>query len=229
MDIESIFQANRIFICGAFGSGKTEISLNLALTGRDLGLPMVLIDLDVVNLYFRLRQMKKFLQNERIRVIDSSIKGDLMDLPALSAQVGGALTDDTIKLLIDAGGDDVGVRVLGRYEISQAGSEVLMVVNTCRPFTDTSVKIVEIMRSIEEKSRLRVTATVSNTNLGSETSIDLVLRGLEILKEAETGVPVVLMTVSETLLTEGVPARLKDTGIPVLPIRRFMEPFVRLS
>lgn len=227
MGIESYLQANRIFICGAFGSGKTEISLNLALAGRDLGLPMALVDLDVVNLYFRSRQMKDFLKSEGIRVIDSSIKGDLMDLPALSAQVGGALTDDSIRLLVDVGGDDVGATVLGRYEIPQAGSEVLMVVNPYRPFTDTPAKILEMMRSIEERCRLKVTATVANGNIGSETDPGLVMRGLDILNRAGTGVPIAFISVSGAIFEEGIPEEIVKTGLPVLRIRRFMEPFAR--
>ena len=42
-----------VIVAGHYGSGKTNLSLNLALRLREEGKPVTLCDLDVVNPYFR--------------------------------------------------------------------------------------------------------------------------------------------------------------------------------
>mgnify|MGYP003240578704 FL=1 len=45
---------NRIHIfTGHFGSGKTEVALNFALQEKKKGEDVVIVDLDIVNPYFR--------------------------------------------------------------------------------------------------------------------------------------------------------------------------------
>ena len=43
-------------VIGHYGSGKTEFSVNYALKLKSLGEKVALVDLDVVNLYFRSRE-----------------------------------------------------------------------------------------------------------------------------------------------------------------------------
>ena len=55
----------RLFI-GHYGSGKSEVSINYVTTLRkQVEGEVALADLDVVNVYFRTREKKRF--NERIR------------------------------------------------------------------------------------------------------------------------------------------------------------------
>ncbi|WP_219631928.1 hypothetical protein, partial [Burkholderia pseudomallei] len=103
-------------IIGHYGSGKSEFSMNYVTKLRDLTDAKVAIsDLDIVNVYFRTREKRDFLQSKNIMPIDSSIQATSLDLPAVSAQVTAPLTDKSYDYVIDVGGDDVGARVLGRF------------------------------------------------------------------------------------------------------------------
>ena len=75
-------------ISGAFGTGKTEIAINLALRLRDEGQsPVTLVDLDIVNLYFRSRQKAYELEAQGVHVL-SSVEGmENADMPALSPEI----------------------------------------------------------------------------------------------------------------------------------------------
>ena len=45
-----------LIIAGAYGSGKTEVAVNLALYLKQFNEPQSIIDLDIVNPYFRSRE-----------------------------------------------------------------------------------------------------------------------------------------------------------------------------
>jgi len=61
------------FITGHYGSGKSEFSVNLALTKKI----HMLIDLDIVNPYFRSRELEKLLSENNIQLVASSVKDSL--------------------------------------------------------------------------------------------------------------------------------------------------------
>ena len=50
-----------VVVVGNYGSGKTEVSINLAVERRRQGLKVRLADLDLVNPYFRTRQARNVL------------------------------------------------------------------------------------------------------------------------------------------------------------------------
>ncbi len=102
-------------ITGNYGTGKTEFSVNYALKLAEQGKKVALVDLDVVNLYFRSREKQEMMEKAGIRVISSSIKGKGADLPAVSAEVAAPLQDDSYHAILDVGGDSMGARVLARY------------------------------------------------------------------------------------------------------------------
>ena len=72
---------------GNYGSGKTEISLNVAKQLNDDGKSVILFDLDIVNPYFRSSEHQERLEKEGIEVIGPTYANTAVDLPTLSPKV----------------------------------------------------------------------------------------------------------------------------------------------
>ena len=52
-----------VIIVGNYGSGKTEVSINLSIYLRQCGHQVSIVDLDIVNPYFRTREADKLFQS----------------------------------------------------------------------------------------------------------------------------------------------------------------------
>ncbi|MGE5550980.1 MAG: ATP-binding protein [Bacteroidota bacterium] len=209
-------------LIGPYGSGKTEVALNLARRERENGRDTALIDLDIINPYFRSREAATLAGGWGLRVI-SSVEGfEEADLPALSPSILGALQTPGLCLVFDVGGDPVGARVLGRFHalLAERTPEVWMVVNTYRPETGSPEAIVAAARRIAVAGRQALTGLVANPNLGPETDLASIRRGCRAVREAagRLGLPVVYTAVREDLAEE---ASRGDLG-PILPLRRYM-------
>lgn len=182
-------------IIGHYGSGKTEFSVNYAMKLKQASSSKVAIaDLDIVNVYFRSREKQVMLEEQGIKVIASSIAGNALDLPAVAADIITPLEDKSYEYIIDVGGDSVGARVLGRFKnyIEDGDYDMFMVVNANREQTMDLEGIKRHKETIEATSRLKVTGFINNTHLIRETTLEDVLRGDKLLKEAskELGIPI---------------------------------------
>ncbi|HNX03169.1 MAG TPA: hypothetical protein PKM71_05870, partial [Candidatus Cloacimonas sp.] len=103
-------------IIGAYGSGKSEFSLHLARSFKNQGLDVVLADLDVVNPYFRSREMQEEFAVEGIDIIAPEGEYKHSDLPMISPRIKGAIQNPAKTVILDVGGDPAGCRTLGRFE-----------------------------------------------------------------------------------------------------------------
>ena len=211
-------------IIGHYGSGKSEFSMNYVTKLRELVDTKVAIsDLDVVNVYFRTREKRDFLQSKNILPIDSSVQATSLDLPAVSAQVTGPITDNTYNYVVDVGGDDVGARVLGRFShlIEEDDYDMFCVVNANRENTQTAQDVIKHIKSIEYTSKLKVTGLISNTHLVRETTIDDILKGQSLVKEVSnlTNIPIKHITCLQSL----IPQLPKDIEGEIFPIKLYMR------
>ena len=190
-------------IIGHYGSGKTEFSINYALKLNELGKKVAIADLDLVNLYFRSREKASLLEDKGIKIIGASIKGNALDLPAVSGEVLGPLQDESYETILDVGGDPAGARALGRYHeyFIEGDYDMFFVLNANRPETGTVDKALEFVRKIEDTSRAKVTGIVNNTHMLKSTTIEDVLRGYELSLELSelTGIPLKYNVVLEEL------------------------------
>lgn len=182
-------------IIGHYGSGKTEFSVNYTMKLKQATASKVAIaDLDIVNVYFRSREKQVMLEEQGIKVIASSIAGNALDLPAVAADIITPLEDKSYEYVIDVGGDSVGARVLGRFKnyIEDDDYDMFMVVNANREQTMDVEGIKRHKETIEATSRLKVTGFINNTHLIRETTLEDVLKGDKLLKEAskELGIPI---------------------------------------
>lgn len=178
---------SKIYITvGHYGSGKTEYSVNLALALAKTHDKVVLVDLDIVNPYFRSNDSRELLESQGITVIAPDYAGTNVDIPALPAEIMRIFNIDDAVIIVDVGGDDDGAIALGRYKqfFDTADYEMSLVVNTRRPLSGTVEEIIEMKQNIEYASRLSVTNIIADTNLGIETTKEIIEEGYFLIKEA---------------------------------------------
>ena len=193
-----------LLLCGHYGSGKTNIAVNLAQQIKREYPTVTLADLDIVNPYFRSKDSAADLEAAGIRLICSNYANSNVDIPALPSDLY-ALTDDRrMRAVIDVGGDDRGALVLGRLApaiLAENDYEMLMVINCYRPLTRDAASTFEVMREIEIAGGIRFTALVNNSNLGAETTAEDVLASMRYADEvsAMSGLPVVMTTADKKL------------------------------
>ena len=158
-------------VCGHYGSGKTNLAVNLALALAKAGEKTVLVDLDIVNPYFRAADNRRELEKNGVRCILPQFANTNVDVPALPPQIHSTFIGDE-KVIFDVGGDKDGAMALGVYRnaIAKCGYEMIAVCNMYRPLTQTPEETIENLAEIESQCRLSFTALVNNSNLGEETT-----------------------------------------------------------
>jgi hypothetical protein len=83
--------------CGGFGSGKTEVAVNFSLRMAELGRKVSIADLDIVNLYFRSREVREQLRGCGIQVLVPEEALVNADLPVIVPEVKGAIEGGSSK------------------------------------------------------------------------------------------------------------------------------------
>ncbi len=180
-------------IVGHAGVGKTTCAIGLALAHAAAGRPTTLVDLDIVNPYFRSSDYQATLAEKGVHVCAPVFAGSTLDTPSLTGELdalieraAGATDDAREALIVDVGGDDDGATTLGRYApaLSAAGAYVLYAVSRFRTLSATPADAAAILRDIEHHAHLRASALLNTSNLGSETTADHVRRGIAFATEA---------------------------------------------
>lgn len=212
-------------IVGHFGSGKTEVAVNLA---AHHGKGSAIVDMDTVNPYFRTADAKKQLEEMGVRVIVPEYANTNVDIPSLGSEIFSVFASDEENIIFDVGGDDDGAIALGMFNphFAKHGYEMYFVVNKSRPLTSNADDTIELMRNIEAVSRLKVTGLINSTHLAHETTEDIVLSGQELTEEIskKTGLSIVFTSVKEEL-AEQIRNKINN---PVLGLHLYINlPFAR--
>ena len=218
------FSKRIVALVGGFGSGKTEVSVNLAkYLAHANSEPVTLVDLDLVNPYFRTREA--ILEMEALGVNVVAPKGGQFyaDLPILLPEIKGLLETHEGMLILDVGGDAQGCRALGSLsaEFPPGQYEMLMVLNGRRPQTSDVAGSISTMNRIAESSRLPFTGLVSNTHMIDETDEAILLEGYDLARavSGESGLPLFFVSAKHGVL-ERMDASVFDCA--VLPLTRSM-------
>lgn len=211
-------------IIGHYGSGKTEFCMNYVTKMREqLEGKIAIGDLDVVNVYFRTREKREFLESINIRAIDSSVKAAAVDVPSVSAEVMAPIQDESYNYVMDVGGDSVGGRVLGRFShlLKEGEYDMFCVVNANREETTTVEGIIKHIESIERTSKCKVTGLINNTHFIRETTVEDVLRGQELVKEVSKikNIPIKYIACLEKVVKD-LPS---DMDGEIFPIKLYMR------
>lgn len=213
-----------LVVCGHYGVGKTALSLSLVKDAACAGKHVTLVDLDVVNPYFRSSDQAQSLRAAGISVITPVYAGPdcNIDMPALTGAVAPAIeraSSDAGELcVIDVGGDDAGAAALGRFSctITSAPYEMWYVVNRYRALTRDPREACEVLYEIERASRLRATAIVANSHLMGDTDEDAISESLPFAREVAcaSGLPLAAVCVPASC-ADAARERLSQEGADV--------------
>ena len=189
---------------GHYGSGKTNIAVNYAISLAQEGKQVCIADLDIVNPYFRTKDSAARLAEAGVTLISPQFANTNVDLPALPAEAYRLTQDKNIYGVMDIGGDDRGAYALGRYvpAMQEEGNyRMVFVANCYRPLTATAQEALEVMQEIETACGLRFTDIVNNSNLGPETTAETVMQSLDYIQTLSSlsGLPVFAHTVEESV------------------------------
>ena len=166
-------------ITGHYGSGKTTSALNTALRLAQNNKKVSIVDLDIVNPYFRTSDFPELLKKNSIEMIAPMYAGSNLDIPAVNFDMERIISESS-HVVIDVGGDDAGAYALGRYA----------------PLIDsikTPAEAVQLMYEIEQAARIKHTGIINNSSLGYETSAEEIEKSHEFAVKIseETGLPLV--------------------------------------
>ncbi|MGN0643129.1 MAG: cobalamin biosynthesis protein CobQ [Huintestinicola sp.] len=209
-------------ITGHYGSGKSSFAANYAVKCAAEGEKVTVVDMDTVNPYFRTADLGGLFSEHDIKLSAPMYANTNLDIPVLSFDLQG-LAEEGRKLVIDMGGDDAGAYPLGKFKayLESVSEEVdmLYVVNFCRYLTTEPEEALELMHDIERACGISATGIVNNSNLGRETTAELINSCLEKAEStaAAAGLPLFCTTVSEGVDISAVKAE------NILPMKTYIK------
>lgn len=187
-------------ITGHYGSGKSEISINMALSMKHR--KVVFADLDIINPYFRSNEAKNMLEEKGITVMTTKFANTNIDIPALTGDLSRYLPDKSVTIIMDVGGDDAGAKVVGRYrnEIPASEAAVYFVLNFFRPETRTAEGAMTTLEEIQAAGRMKVDYIINNSHLMEFTTEDDILQGKAFAEQVSraSGIPIAFHAILQT-------------------------------
>ena len=191
-------------LSGHYGSGKTNIALNLAFELKKLYNKVAIADIDIVNPYFRTKDSEELLNKAEIKLICSPYANSNVDIPALPQEIYSVTDDLSLHAILDVGGDERGALALGRVapKIKEENNyDMFFVINKFRPLTSDIEGAKEVFNEIENACKIKFTGIINNSNLGRETTCEDVISSVDFAKDfaKEVNLPLVLTTVEENL------------------------------
>lgn len=193
-------------LTGHYGSGKSEIAVNLAIKDS----LDVLVDLDIINPYFRSRSLRKLLEKNGVNLIESTIENAAgSDLPFISAKGSRPFVNKELRAVYDLGGTKHGAKVMMQYRdfIKEIDTiDFLVVVNIYRPETDSVEKILSMIETLEASSQLKVTGLINNSNLMDYTDEAVIKKGERLIKKVAStlNIPIKYTFIEEHVKTNTV-------------------------
>lgn len=196
-----------ILICGHYGCGKTNLALNLAADFSSQGMRVTLVDLDIVNPYFRSSDFKAAIDKMNVKLIAPAYAHSNVDLPSLPTEMYSIFDDDSDKVIIDVGGDDQGAVALGRFSNKIKATDdycMVYVVNKFRPLSANGKDALEILAEIEAASRIKANAIINNSHLMTETTAQDIISSKEYADEISQAlsIPLIATTAPKSLYDE---------------------------
>ena len=190
-------------VIGAYGSGKSEISVNMSLAQRrdNPESKLLIADMDIVNPFYRSADCAPELVRNNIKVISPMYAGSNVDAPVLPAEMYVIFDNNEYSGVFDIGGEDMGAIVLGsiKKRIENTDTAIYMAVNTLRPFTSDPEQIAIMTNELTSAAGFKIDGYLNNTNLLEETTAEMLEEGEKKILEASklTGIPLIANCVME--------------------------------
>ncbi len=208
---------------GEYASGKSENAVNRAIELKKKNDDKVtLVDLDTVEPFYTLRPLKnKFKEKYDIEVVtwETSETVGLGEAGSVIKPEMRWVLRREGNLVLDIGYGVHGAKILNLIEGAHQSEElkIYVVINACRPVTGSKEDIVEYIKSLG-----RIDGIVNNTNLGDDTTVEVVNEGTLLVNEAAKvlGLKIIYTAVREDLIEafQGYDV----CGNPIKAIQRFM-------
>ncbi len=203
---------------GHYGSGKTNIAIRTAIAAKEVYPKVAIADIDIVNPYFRTKDSEELLSSLDIRLICSPYANSNVDIPALPQDIYAVTDDKTTHFILDVGGDERGALALGRIAPNireEKDYDMICVINCYRPLTKDLPLTLGVMAEIEAAAGLKFTALVNNSNLGRETTKEVVRSSYAYADAvaSATALPLLYTTVPDFLYSE-----MQEDGRKLLPL-----------
>ena len=217
-----MFDKRITIFAGHFGSGKTEVAVNYAIQLKTMKDRVALLDFDIVNPYFRAADAAGDLEAKGISVYLPEYANLNVESANFPPEVNSVFVDKDIYAVFDVGGDDLGAKAISRFkkEFLKNEFDFYLVINSRRPMTDTSQKIVDMCLEIKESAGLAVTGLINNTNILSFTTKETLLEGHDLIAQAsaELNIPVAFVSGFLPVIDE-----IDIDGIPKLILNKYIR------
>lgn len=159
----------------------------------------IVVDLDIINPYFRSREMDKELSKYDIESISSDISERAsLDMPYISSRIFKPFHNKTLKAIYDLGGNDQGAKLLRQFDdYHHVDIDLFLVVNIYRQETDSVDKIRRLIHKIEGMGGFKITGLINNSNLLRDTTKEEIAAGQQIVKAVSelSNLPIVYTTI----------------------------------
>lgn len=212
-----------IIVCGHYGCGKTNLSLNLAVNLQKAGRKVTLVDLDLVNPYFRSSDFQEIIHSNQVELIAPVFAHSNLDLPALPLDLHRIFNMADRTVIIDVGGDDAGATALGSISrnICQIDYQMLYVVNRYRALTQTPEEACVLLKEIESACRLPATDVVNNSHMQSETTVEDILQGIPF---AQKTAEILKLPLAFTTVPAFLAGKISGAGEDIYPVEIYVKP-----
>ncbi len=210
-------------ITGHYGSGKTNVSVNMAMDLAKQNKKVTIVDLDIVNPYFRTADFKDMFEKNGITLVSSIYANSNLDIPAISFDVERITREDGY-VIIDVGGDDDGATALGRYYEPflklKDDIDMLYIINKYRYLDSDFSEAVTLIDQIEKTARFKHTGIINNSNLGKLTTKEIIIDAFEFAKNVskEANLPLIYSTAPKFLKTSDLDNKVKYNEVYVKPL-----------
>jgi hypothetical protein len=220
---QHMFDKRITIFTGHFGSGKTEVAVNYAFRMAKAGKKTAIVDMDIVNPFFRTADARRELEAKGIKVVAPMYANTNVDVPSLPPEINALFEDKSWHVVLDVGGDDLGARVLGRYheQIAADDYEHYFVINTRRPMTRNADEIEAMLAEIRSSARLEVDKLVNNANLLGTSTPELLAEASAIIGEVSRRLSIPVGFVSG--MAEVLDGYEGDPGVERLALEKFIK------